>query len=174
MKKLLMLIFALMLVVGCSKAEPKQEDKPEVVTSTAMVGEEVVEEPQVKEEVLVVEEEEPQVEESIQEVALVAKPVYKKPAPRKKSTPKTITPVPEPAEEEIDTAIVQEVEEKVKVDEKTTKKVEEVETPVIPEEKVEEKGNSKGIIIALGAVAAAVAAFVVAKMKKSPKEKEEE
>ena len=174
MKKLLMPIFALLLIVGCAKTEPKQEEKPEVVKSTVVVEQpEVIEEEPdfpVEEEVVVVEE--VSVEESVEEVKPVAKPTYKKPAPKKKTTPKSVTPIPEPSEDEIDTAIVEKVEEKVKIDEEATKKVDEIEPPVVPEEGVEEEKGSKGIIIALGAVAAAVAAFVVSKMKKTPKEEE--
>ncbi len=171
MKKLLMPIFALLLIVGCAKTEPKQEERPEVVKSTVVTEQpEIIEEEPAEEEVIVVEE--ISVEEEAEEVKPVAKPVYKKTAPRKKSVPKTVTPIPEPSEEEIDTAIVERVEEKVKVDEETTKKVEEVEPPVVPEEEVEEEKGSKGIFIALGAAAAAIAAFVVSKMKKAPKEDE--
>jgi|GEM_PF-3522850 len=168
MKKIFMLIFAGLLILGCSKAEPKEDQQVQVTTTPELVaGASYL--PQLDEEIeqdLEVDTAEMSMEE--ESVIIPTEPEKKSVTPSKTTSRSTkkktryVTPV-EPSEDDITVAIETSVKEKIATDEEITKVI--VEEEVVTTEPVEKKKAPMGIIILIGAIAAGGIGYLATKKK---------
>lgn len=171
MKKIFMLIFAGLLILGCSKAEPKEDQQVQITTTPELVaGASYL--PQLDEEIEQdLETDTAKVSTEEEAVLIPAEPENKSVTPSKttgrrspeKKTYVTPTVLPEPSEDEITIAIEKDIEEKITKDEEVTKII--VEEESVTTEPVEEKKAPMGIIILIGAIAAGGIGYLATRKK---------
>lgn len=173
MKKKLLTLCSILLIIGCSKAEPQQEEELTVVKSSvttesmevagASYNPNVQDGGELEESVMTVPEDtisdskEPMKE--VTPATTTKKPYTPKQEPKKE--------VIEVSEEEVDMAIVETVAVKIKEDEKISKSTQEKETLVgettKPIEEEEPKQKSLALWVMIGAIAAGAGAFFLKK-----------
>lgn len=175
MKKTLIICSFIFLIAACSKNQPKEDMKAEIVTSSVSEPEQVAGAsylPDFKEEIeddlseIATPEETPQIKEAEEPVS-TAEPAPKKVyRPKAKPAPKEEVVIPEPHEEEIIVAMEENLKEKIEADEDITKEVITPE-PVVQEEPRGEKKSPMGLMGLLALAVVSGAGYFMKKKKHS-------